>query len=425
MVEPASPYRPKVSRETRLLLTAAVLAIAVLWLLAQIRFDGVPVPASTIPAVLSQLAHTPRFDDLAGQLAQIQSRLQPSLLVVGASAGESAVPRQVAIKLRDDLVVTLMPPGNNRTLRDATIAARDVASGLAVARIADAATMPHPLPWTPSRLEQPRYFFATGVAPGGVSLRPVFVGSLHPIDSPLWSAPLWAVPAGTILAPGTFLFTTDAELAGLVIAHDRGVAIVPGASLLTEADRLIKSPPGFGGTIGIGVQALTPPIAAITGAQSGVVVTSVDDDGSPVDQLRAGDVIEAVDGQAVPSSQHWNARVARVTPGETLVLRVRRGGELRDVTVVATAPEAATDSGQLGLTLRRRAKVGAEVVRVVRGSAADRAGLAAGDVITLVADIAAPSAAQVMRAFASSPEGQPVMIAVTRGHTHFVTTLVR
>jgi len=424
-VEPASPYRPKVSRETRLLLTAAAVAIAVLWLLAQIRFDGVPVPASPIPAVLSQLANAPRFDDLAGQLAQIQSRLQPSLLVVGASTGEPTAPRLVTIKLRDDLVMLLVPPDANPALGDATFVARDAASGLAVARVADASTMPHPLPWTPRRIEQPRYFFATGVAPAGVSLRPVFVGSLHPVDSPLWNAPVWTVPAGTALAPGTFLFTTEAELAGLVIARDRGVAIVPGTTLLTEADRLIKTPPGFGGSIGIAVQTLTPPIAAITGAQSGVVVTSVDDDGPPANQLRAGDVIEAINGQAVPSRQHWDARVARVAPGETLTLRARRGGTLRDVTVAAAAPETPTDSGQAGLTLSGRARVGAEVVRVVRGSAAERAGLAAGDVITLVADIAAPTPAQVMRAFASASEGQPVMLAVTRGTTHFVTTLTR
>ena len=425
MVEPASPYRPKVSRETRLLLTAAVLAIVVLWLLAQIRFDGVPVPASTIPSVLGQLASTPRFDDLAGQLAKIQLRLQPTLLVVGAPAADPAAPRYVAIKLRDDLVVTLLPPDTTPALGDATLVARDAASGLAVARIAAAATMPHPLPWTPGRLDQPRYFFATGVAPTGVSLRPVFVGSLYPIDSPLWNAPLWMLPAGTNLAPGALLFTTDAALAGLVIAHDREVAIVPGTSLLTEADRLIESPPAFGGTIGIGVQGLTPPIAAISGAQSGVVVTSVDDDRLPADELRAGDVIEAIDGQAVPSRQHWDARVARVAPGETLVLRVRRGGELQDVKIVAAAPDTPTDSGQLGLTLRESARVGTVVVRVVPGSAAARAGLAAGDVITLVADIAAPSPAQVMRAFASASEGQPVMIAVTRGTAHFVTTLAR
>lgn len=428
MVEPASPYRPKVSRETRLLLTAAVLSIAVLWLLAQIRFEGVPVPASPIPAVLSQLGTSPRFDDLAGQLAQIRSRLQPSLLVFGASPGiDPSAPRRVAIKLRDDLVVTLVPSGASSTpWKDVAILAHDAASGLAVARVADAASMPHPLPWTPNRLQQPRYFFATGVAPAGVSLRPVFVGSLHPIDTPLWDGQLWTPPAGTDLAPGAFLFTTDAELAGMAIAHDGELAIIPSASLLTEANRLIEAPPGFGGTIGISVQALTPPIASLTGAQSGVVVTSVDRDGPATGLARAGEVVEAIDGRTLPTIQHWNARVARVSPGETLVLRVRGGGELRDVTVVAAPPQAAAPaSGQLGLTLRARARVGAEVVRIERGAAADRAGLIVGDVITLVADIPAPSPSQVVSAFAAALEGQHVMIAVTRGNTHFVTTLAR
>jgi S1-C subfamily serine protease len=95
------------------------------------------------------------------------------------------------------------------------------------------------------------------------------------------------------------------------------------------------------------------------------------------------------------------------------------------VTVVAVAPETPTGPGQLGLILRERARVGAVVAGVVPGSAAERAGLAAGDVITLVADIAAPSPAQVIRAFDSASEGQPVMIAVTRGTAHFVTTLAR
>jgi len=65
------------------------------------------------------------------------------------------------------------------------------------------------------------------------------------------------------------------------------------------------------------------------------------------------------------------------------------------------------------------------VIRVERGSAADRAGLTVGDVITLVADVSAPTPAQVTRSFTSVPEGQRVMIAVTRGDAHHVTTLER
>jgi S1-C subfamily serine protease len=65
------------------------------------------------------------------------------------------------------------------------------------------------------------------------------------------------------------------------------------------------------------------------------------------------------------------------------------------------------------------------VVRIDRRSAADRAGLAIGDVITLIAEVSAPTPAQVMRSFTSMGEGERVMLGVTRGDTHFVTTLER
>lgn len=429
-MQPARPYRPKVSRETRLLLTAAVLAIAALWLLARIRFQGLPATPNPIPAVLSQLASNPRYDDLAGQLAQIQSRLQPSLLVVGVpSASErSAVtsPRSVAIKLRDDLIVTLVHPGTSpEQWSDATVLANDAASGLVVARVMTAGSMPHALPWIPRRLQQPRYVFATDVSPAGVSLRPVFIGSLHPIDTPLWAAQLWAVPAGTDLAPGAFLFTTDAELAGIAIAHGGETVIVPIATLLAEADRLLATPPGSGGTIGIDVQALTPPVAAASGAQRGVIVTSVDGDGAAAGRVMVGDVIESVDGREVATLQHWTVRVARLAPGETLALGVRRRGELLDIALVAAAPATPPEARPLGLTLRGRPGIGAEVVRVERASAAEGAGLMAGDVITLVAGVSAPSPTQVMRTFAAADQGQRILIAVTRGGGHFVTTLER
>lgn len=423
-MQPARPYRPKVSRETRLLLTAAVLAIAVLWLLARIRFQGVTNAPSAIPAVLSQLAASPRYDDLAVQLAQIQSRLQPSLLLLDAPS--AAASRSMAIKLRDDLVVTLVREGTNAApWKGTTVLARDPASGLAVASSMTAASMPHALPWTPRRLQQPRYFFATRAAPAGVSLHPVFVGSLTPIDTPLWAGQLWAAPAGTDLAPGAFLFSTDAELVGLVIANGGDAAIVPSATLLAEAERLLSLPPGSGGTLGIDAQALTPPIASLTNASLGVVVAAVDEAGPGAGRVTAGDVIEAIDGRALATFQHWHVRLARLAPGDSLTLRVRRRGDLRDVTVLAAASPGAPSSPLLGLTLRARTRVGAEVVRVDRATAADRAGLAAGDVITLVADVPAPSPAQVQRAFAAATAGQRVMVAVTRGDSHFVTALER
>ena len=54
-METSSPYRPRVSRETRSLLTAGVMAVAALWLLARMRFPEHPVTPNPVPSVLSQL----------------------------------------------------------------------------------------------------------------------------------------------------------------------------------------------------------------------------------------------------------------------------------------------------------------------------------------------------------------------------------
>jgi S1-C subfamily serine protease len=163
----------------------------------------------------------------------------------------------------------------------------------------------------------------------------------------------------------------------------------------------------------------------VTAASAGVVVAWVDQGGASGEQLMVGDVIEAVDGRALATRQQWDVRVARLSVGEALNLRVRRGGEIREVALVAHATAAPLASRSLGLTLRPRPKIGAEVVRVERGSAADRGGLALGDVITLVADISAPTPAQVVRAYNSMGQGQRVIVAVTRGDAHFVTTFER
>lgn len=428
-METSRPYRPRVSRETRWLLIAGVMALAALWLLARIKFPDRPVTPNPVPSVLSQFAGVPKYNDLAGEVAQLQARLQPSLLALDVPPAVGALQpsrRTAAIGLRDDLAVTLIPPGSSRQRwNDAPIVARDAASGLAVVRLPMPVSSAPPVPWTLRQPQQPRYFVASDVSPEGVSLRPAFVGSLHPIESPLWAEPLWAVPERADLAAGSFLFTSNAELAGLVITYRQGLAIVPGATVLAEAERLLSAPPGPPGELGLEVQDLTPPVASVTAASVGVVVTWVHPDGASSGHLMAGDVIEAVDGRALATGQQWDVRMARLSVGEGLSLRVRRGGGIRGVALVANAPAAQPAGRSLGVTLRARPKIGAEVVRIEGESAADRAGLTLGDVITLVSNVPAPTPEQVTRSYTALGQGERVLVAVTRGDAHFVTTLER
>jgi S1-C subfamily serine protease len=258
----------------------------------------------------------------------------------------------------------------------------------------------------------------------GVAFRPAFVASLEPTATPLWSEPLWALPPSSGLPAGTFLFTSDAELVGLVIEYGGRRMVVPGETLVAAATRLRQQSAAARGSIGVEVQTLTGALGAATGARRGVIVSWVDPDGPAAKHLRVGDVIEVVDGVPV-TREAWDVRVARLAEGETLTAQVRRRDDTFTAPLVAAAVPATPAALPLGLTLRGRPGIGAEVVRVNRASAAERAGLAAGDLITLAGDVHAPSPAQVTRAFASTPDGQALLVAITRGDIHFLTTLER
>ncbi len=421
-MEPSSPYRPRVSRETRLLLTAGIAALAVLWLLARIRFQDRPITPNPVPAVLSQLGNGPHFDELASDLAQLQSTLDPLLVMIRPAAGALDSPGVLAIKWRDDLAIGLaakhVPEADN-------VSARDPASGIAVFKVqADSAVTPL-TPWAARRPQQPRFF---AVAEAGFErpvLRPVFVGGLVAVDTPLWSQPVWRVPGRVDLGAGSFVFTSSAELVGLVVNSDGGPLIVPAQTLFEEASRLLDRSPAERGTIGLAAQELTPALSAVTGASNGVIVTWVDRAGPGAD-VRIGDVVEAVDGQPLISRKQWEVWSARLRADATVTLRIRRRADVLEKTITAAAvAHEAPRERPLGLALRPRRGLGVEVVSVEPRSAAEAAGLAPGDVITWTANIDAPTPVQVTRAFAALQPGGHLMVALTRDDTHRIATVER
>ena len=425
-MEAQRPYRPRVSREMRLLLIAGVLAIATLWLLARVRFRDLPVTPNPIPAVLTQLGTGASYDDLAEQIAQLHIRLDGSLAALAAHPrifGPGATVQYVpALRLRDGLAVAWVP--RELAVDEATVLARDPASGLTVVRVSNDAALPLPPAWTPRRLERPRYFIATKAAGTGVSLRPAFSGALDPGASASWSGPVW-FPSGGDFEPGSFLFTSDAELVGLVIERSSEPAIVPAATLLAEVDRLLARPQVAAGRVGIDVQALTARLASVTGSSAGVVVVWVEPQSAAAGRVMVADVIEALDDEPLVSLEQWDVRVARLSAGQTLRLRIRRSGAVRDALVQATSVRTPAGMPALGLLMRRQVGDGSEVMRVEPDSAAERAGLVPGDVITLVADVRAPSPAHIGRVFGSLQPGQGALLGVSRGDSHFVTTLER
>ena len=68
MIDDHLAYRPKVSRETRRLLTAVLIAILAIWILARIRFPEEQATPNPVAPLLGQLAPRYRFADLASDL---------------------------------------------------------------------------------------------------------------------------------------------------------------------------------------------------------------------------------------------------------------------------------------------------------------------------------------------------------------------
>ena len=405
-----TPGPPVISRETRRLLLTIVLAVAALWVLARIRFQERPVASTPVPNMLAQFTPASSYADLARLIADIRPGITAA---VSASAGGGP-----ALRIREDAAVTLLPGSAD------TLLMSDRATGLAIVQ-QERGDMPGLMPWAPRLLDYPRYLVATDVTGEHVALRPVFIGGLFPVTSPIWSGELWALPRATSIAPGTFVFTTDGALAGLSVSHNGQAAIVPAALLFGAVERL-QQQSGEAGDLGIAVQPLSPAIASATGAATGVVISTIDPAGAAAGRLVATEVIEAIDGQDMRTPDHWKARVARVSAGDILTLRVRSGEGVREVQVTAapsTAVAEPADDASLGLKLRAIPKVGAEVLSVQPRSRAARAAIRQGDVITVVGGRPSPTPAHVMDAFASLPKHGSLLVAISSGNEHRVVVI--
>jgi hypothetical protein len=412
----AGPARPRVSRETRLLLATIFISMAALWALARIRFPERPVSTNPVPPLLTQLRVPAGFDDLASEVSKLESRLLPSLVPVALS---------MSLRVRDNVGAMLLPPagsGGPARAGDPAPIAHDPLSGLSLVSI-PGAPAPELTPWTTTQLDRSRFLIAGDVSPPAASLRPVFIGRLQPAGNPAWPGEIWVLPARTGVSPGDFLFSTDGALAGLVIAHAGAPALVPGAALLRAVDALFEHKGTTGGWLGVDVQAQPSTSKPASDSSRGVIIAWVHPEGPAAGKLSVMDVIEAVGGETIESPAQWLVRTARLAPGTPVVVRVGRGAETSEVSLTATTRPPAKESSTLGLTLRTVRRIGVDVVRVAAESSAARAGIREGDLITAIGDIRAPTAGQVTTAFDAAPADRALLVAITRGSAHRILAL--
>ena len=202
---------------------------------------------------------------------------------------------------------------------------------------------------------------------------------------------------------GGALVNSKGELIGIntaIIAPGGGnVGIgfaVPTTMAKQIMDQLVEHGEVKRGRIGVSIQSMTPDLAEALDLEKseGAIVAEVVE-GSPSDEagIEAGDVIYAVDGEAVRTSSDLRNRVGLTPAGESLELSILRDGKDKTVRVkVEPASSSARSvvarlSGaeftSIPATVSTNTK-GVLVASIERGSEAWRSGLRSGDIIRAV-----------------------------------------
>ncbi|NOK33617.1 Do family serine endopeptidase [Corallococcus exercitus] len=229
------------------------------------------------------------------------------------------------------------------------------------------------------------------------------------------------------------LFNMKGEVVGMntaIIGGATGIGFAVPANLIQALlPQLQETGVVRRGWVGLAVQDLTPELARAlrVDAAKGAVVAGVSA-GGPGEKagLREEDIITSVGERAVDSAGALTRAVALLKPGSEVKVSLVRGGKAMEVPVKLgtrptqrgeeeMTPRDATPaplSKRLGLRLSEAqdGSGGAQVVAVESGSAAERAGLMPGMVLTQVGDQKVSGVAEAAQALTSAEPGSALLL---------------
>jgi serine protease Do len=254
---------------------------------------------------------------------------------------------------------------------------------------------------------------------------------------------------------GGALVNMQGELVGIntaIISRSGGYQgigfAIPSNMASQIAQALVKDGRVVRGWLGIGIQDVEPDLAGAMGLPTadGVLVSDVEP-GSPADKggLQRGDVILTVDGKKTNSSTQLRNLIAEAGANKKVDLAILRGGKAQTLPVLlgelkSDKPEVSrggengarpetlqglqveplTPQLRARLELPSSVKAGVVVTGVAPGSAAQRAGIAPGDVILELNKQPVGSVQEFREAY-KKPGGKNVLMLVFReGRTRYV-----
>lgn len=212
----------------------------------------------------------------------------------------------------------------------------------------------------------------------------------------------------------------------MIVGRASGIGFaVPSSMARRVADQLMRSGKVERAWLGVGIQDLSPDLAAAMklDTRAGALISSVREGGPAAKaNMKAGDVVASVAGKAVHDGHELAREVLTHDVGSQIALEIIRNGQRYAANVTLTArPEAPVPPipaqqvmpAQAGLGFSVRdltaqvaeqygfpAKACTVVTAVAPGSAADRASLKVGDLIVEADGLADPNAHQIAAAAA-------------------------
>lgn len=423
-------------RDTRLLIITIVVSIVMLLVLARFRFPTRPAPAAEPPQPLEQLAARATYDELTSILRGVNEQVSDSVAAVTVVArDESALEATsrplstVAIWLRSGRAVALTPPGRgisgtpNGT--GVKVVATDARRGVSLLTIPGAPGSPPNVVDPTKTIDAPAYLAAIEATSAGLAIRPMYFGRVDRTNVPGWTDALLRFSAlPQALPSGVAIFTLQGEFVGLGEPDGRDLLVVPEPLLERAATSLAASGSQSLANPGFQVQPLDPALRAATGAEDGVIISYVDPDGPSANLLRVGDVVTGIGDTVVHTPDDYRAAALGMTVGTAMTIRFVRDGHAATAQITGAPPRAPAAVGgqRLGLSLHPVSE-GSQIARVESDSAAAKAGLEDGDIVTALNGAARPTPTALERAFQRLPSGSWIILAVDRNGTHLVAAL--